>query len=129
MARRRLKTDTDQFAGAIGKYRPEFDQRVYEFMAQGNSIVQFAAHVGVHVDTVYNWAEQRPSFLEGLNRGRTASEAWWEHEYKKMMYIRDVNSPLVIRYMATRFKWTDRSATDHTSSDKTMSPTINVLFE
>lgn len=123
MARRRLRKDVDQTRGAIGKYRPEFKDRIYEYMAQGYSMVQFAAVIGVAVETLYNWAEQREDFREALQRARTASEAYWEEKYSTAMYSKDVNTGMFNRFMAARFKWSDRVETDHLSTDGSMTPT------
>jgi len=123
MARRRLRTEVDITRGALGKYRPEFIDRVYEFMAKGGSIVQFAASIGVATETVYNWAEQREDFAAALLRARTASEAYWEKQFTNSMYTKEANAGMFNRYMANRFKWTDKIETDHRSGDGSMTPT------
>lgn len=123
MARRRLRTEVDQTRGAIGKYRPEYCDRIYEFMATGASLAQFAALIGVAHETLNNWAEQRPEFAEAKKRAVTAAEAVWERKFTDAMYSKDVNTGMFNRYMAARFKWSDKIETDHRSGDGSMTPT------
>ena len=46
-------------------------------MAQGYTIETFAASVGVHRGTIYNWAENHEEFFDALNKGRELSFKWW----------------------------------------------------
>ena len=109
-------------AGRPTKYTNEIANRLYETMAQGDSITQFAVFEGIDRSTVYEWANKHPEFSDALMRGKQAGEAYWERELQHMMYNKDVNAPLVKLYFANRFDWHDRSAVDHTSSDQSMTP-------
>jgi len=105
------------------KYTDEMPDKLYEAMASGYSLTQFAAQECVDRTTVYEWISVHPEFSHAFTRGKQAGEAYWEGELQRMMYNKDVNAPLVKLYFANRFDWHDRSAVDHTSSDQSMSPT------
>lgn len=94
--------------GRPTKYDDDMPRRVYESLAAGRSITEWAASEGIDVAKVYDWEKAYPAFREGLSLGRQASQAHWEGELKKMMYMRNVNSPLVKLYFANRFGWHDR---------------------
>ena len=104
------------------KYTDEMPAVVLDFLAQGKSIAQFAASIGVHRSTIYEWAEHHPEFSDALSLAKESSEAYWENEIQGMMYSRDVNAPLVKLYMANRFGWSDKTEVDSKSSDGSMTP-------
>ncbi len=92
----------------VTKYKPEYVQKAYEYLASGKSIVQLARTLGVCRDTIYVWEKAYPDFKEALKVGRDHSQAHWEDELESMMYNREVNTGLVKLYFANRFKWLDR---------------------
>jgi transposase-like protein len=114
-------------AGRPTKYTDEAAKRLYDALASGKSVTQFAASEGVARSTVYKWAEEHKDFSDALSRGQEASQAYWETELQGMMYSRDVNAPLVKLYFANRFGWHDKSEVDNKSSDGSMQPTTIIL--
>ena len=108
--------------GRPTKYTEDMPKLVFDFMANGGSITQFAAHIGIARSKIYEWAKRHPDFGDALERAREASEAYWEKELQGMMYTREVNAPLVKLYMANRFGWHDKAEVDNRSSDGSMSP-------
>lgn len=107
--------------GRPEQYREEYCEDIVEFMAEGKSVTQWAARVGVLRCTVYEWAKRHPEFATALSLGKQAAEAIWQDRLEGMMFNKDVNSPLVKLYFANRFGWRDNQALDHTSSDGSMS--------
>ena len=102
-------------AGRPTKYQPEYCQETIDYLAQGKSVTQLSARIGVSKSTIYLWAEQNSEFSDALRAGQELSEAYWEGELVDMMRDRDVNAPLVKLYFANRFGWSDRQAHDHTT--------------
>ena len=97
---------------------------LYNAMAEGKSVTQFAAMIGVSRSTVYEWAEHHAAFSDALSRGKEAGQAYWETELQGMMYSREANAPLVKLYFANRFGWTDKQEVDNKSSDGSMTPKV-----
>lgn len=112
--------------GRPTKYKTEYRVKAIDFLAEGKSVTQLSAHMGVHKSTIYQWAKDYPEFSDALTRGRELSQAYWETELVEMMRDRNVNAPLVKLYFANRFGWHDKSAHDHTTSGEklTGSPII-----
>jgi hypothetical protein len=104
------------------KYTDKMPKALYDALAQGDSVTQFAASMGISRSTVYEWAEHHQAFSDALSRGQEASQAYWEGELRQMMYSRDVNAPLVKLYFANRFNWHDKAEVDNKSSDGSMTP-------
>jgi len=109
--------------GRPTKYTADMPSSLYNAMAEGKSVTQFAAMIGVNRSTVYEWAEHHKEFSDALSRGKEAGEAYWETELQGMMYNKEVNAPLVKLYFANRFNWHDKTEVDNRSSDGSMSPT------
>ncbi len=108
--------------GRPTKYTDDMPDAVFDALAEGLSVTEFAAQAGVTRSTVYEWAEHHPDFSDALSRGKEASQAYWEKELRGMMYNKDVNAPLVKLYFANRFHWHDKSEVDNKSSDGSMTP-------
>lgn len=104
------------------KYTDKMPAALYDALAQGDSVTQFAASMNVSRSTVYEWAEHHAAFSDALSRGQEASQAYWEGELRQMMYSREVNAPLVKLYFANRFNWHDKAEVDNRSSDGSMTP-------
>lgn len=100
--------------------------RLYNALASGQSVTQFAASEGVARSTVYKWADESQEFSDALSRGQEAGQAYWEGELQQMMRKKDVNAPLVKLYFANRFGWHDKSEVDNKSSDGSMTPQVQV---
>lgn len=66
-------------AGAPTLYRPEYCQLVIDEMKTGASVVSFAAKIGVHRETVFQWARTIPEFSASLKQAQQIAQAWWEN--------------------------------------------------
>ena len=108
--------------GRPTKYTSEMPSFLYECLAEGQSVTEFAVKAGVSKSTVYKWAEDYEEFSDALIRAREASQAYWENKLKSMMTDPKVNAPLVKLYFANRFNWNDKQSVDNTSSDGSMTP-------
>lgn len=101
-------------------YKPEFCNTVVELGKQGKSIAQMACQIGVHRDSLYEWAKQHEEFSDAFTRGTQESLAYWEQMGQEGAEgKREVNAPLWSRSMAARFPkdYTERKATELTGKD------------
>jgi hypothetical protein len=84
-------------------------------MAEGASITECAAEIRVSKQTIYNWAEEHPEFLDSLNEGRALCEAWWERQGRENLKDKDFNHVLWYMNMKNRHGWRDKH--EHTGAD------------
>ncbi len=64
--------------GRPSKYERRFCQIVVDEMAKGLSKEAVAGHLRISKQTLYNWAEEHPEFLDAINEGELASLYFWE---------------------------------------------------
>lgn len=113
-------------AGQPTKYRPEYCEKVVEFMSDGSSIVAFAAHLNVTRETVFEWARVHPKFSDSLNLAREKCQAWWEDQGKNSLIDQTrngdsdrFNDRLWKMNMVCRFQkdWSEKVKADENISD------------
>jgi hypothetical protein len=107
-------------------YKPEYCDLMIEMLSEGASFTEFRAAVGgVSRQTLSNWREQNPEFLDAYSRAEAIGQAYWEKRLRtEIMFDNKANAALVKLYFANRFNWHDKQATDHTSSDGSMKPSV-----
>lgn len=71
-------------SGRPSAYQESFCDEVISHMADGGSKASFAAKVGVHEDTVYEWIKVHPRFSESIKRGQAALETWFQELFQRM---------------------------------------------
>lgn len=118
--------------GRPSVYRKEFCNRVCELGAEGYSIAEMAADIGVTRQTLYEWADSKPEFSNAFTRARELSLSWWEAQARLGLYNRDgvsLNASLWSRSMAARFPADYTEKRDLVSSDGSMKPTTIILSD
>lgn len=65
--------------GRPTKYRKEYCSQIIDFMAQGKSLVQFAAEIGVNTDSIHEWRKVHSEFSVSVKKAEKASQAYWEN--------------------------------------------------
>jgi len=116
-------------AGRPSSYDPSYCERVIELGREGCSVVEMAADIGVHRNTLETmWTEAHPQFLEALTHARQLSQAWWERAGRIGMIENNINSSIWSRSMAARFPkdWREVKATELSGPDGSA---INVKAE
>lgn len=70
--------------GRPTEYRPEYCQLLIEHMRQGGSVRTFGAVTNPPVSrqTVYDWLDRYPAFLDAKNQGEPLAERFWEQLLK-----------------------------------------------
>lgn len=100
-------------------YLAEYCERVVDLGRQGKSVVQMACELGVHKDTLYQWAKVHPDFSDAFTYARQCAQAWWEDKGQGGLDQSGFNSSLWSRSMAARFPadYTERKQTELTGRD------------
>lgn len=100
-------------------YDPDYCEQAREFIAQGFSLTAFAGHLGVSRQTVYNWADQYPEFLDAVKTGQAGGVLWWERRNKEFAATGEGNATAIIFGLKNRAadEWRDVSRTEHTGAD------------
>lgn len=113
--------------GRPTKYKPEYCQLFDEFMSKGKSVKQFAAHLKVRRETIYQWAKDNEEFSNIFTQAKEYAEAYWEDELQTMMYDRNINAPLAKLYFANRFGWTDKPKEEEAPKQEQQKVVIEVI--
>lgn len=118
-------------AGRPSTYDESYCERVIELGKLGMSVVEMAADIGVHRNTIETtWPADHPQFLEAFTQARTHSQAWWESMGRVNLIMPQgsgqFQGSVWSRSMAARFPadWREKTATELTGADgKDLIPT------
>lgn len=106
--------------GRPSTYDPAYCDRVIEMGKQGYSVVEMAAEIGVHRNTLEtNWTAAHPEFLEAFTHAMQCSQAWWERAGRVGMIENNISAPIWSRSMAARFPkdWREVKGSEITGKD------------
>lgn len=97
-------------AGRPTKYRPEYCEMIIEHMAKGLSKEAFAGVIGIHKETIYNWAEANSEFSDAIKIGEAKCRVFWEQAGIDGMMgnIEGFNAASWVFNLKNRFGWRDR---------------------
>jgi hypothetical protein len=89
-------------------YLPEYCETVLELGREGMSVVEMAAEIGVHRETLEeNWPASFPEFSEAFTQAKQLSQAWWEKQGRVNLLMPQgggtFNGSVWSRSMAARF--------------------------
>lgn len=70
--------------GRPSKYKPEYCELVLADMAQGFSLTAFAGLIGTNRQTLLNWQEAHPEFLDAVTRGKALQLRAWEMDARNI---------------------------------------------
>jgi hypothetical protein len=85
------------------EYKQEYCEQVIEYGKQGKSVAWMAAELGVCKQTLHNWAEAHPEFLDAFTRAKLEAQRWWEDAGQNGMVAPGFNASIWSRSMAARF--------------------------
>lgn len=97
------------------KYDPAYCEQIVEHMADGASVLSFAAEIDVARSTINEWATQHPEFSEALIRGKAKCAAWWERTARGVASTGTGNAPMCIfglKNMSSE-DWRDKTEVAH----------------
>lgn len=104
-------TEPSAPVGRPTAYKPEYCDLIVEKQAQGWSLAEFAASVGVSRPTIDNWAAANPEFFEALSRAKAAEQSWWERAGREALYADKFQAAVWKKSVEARFRedYTERS--------------------
>lgn len=68
--------------GRPSSYDPGYCDAVVEFGREGESLTGIAVKLGVSKQTVYNWMDEFPDFMDAIEKARACAQGWWEDTLK-----------------------------------------------
>jgi hypothetical protein len=104
-------------------YRQEYCEQVIDFGKQGKSVAWMAAELGVSKQTLHNWTEAHPEFLDAFTRAKLESQRWWEDAGQTGLVMAPgsgtFNGSVWSRSMAARFPedWREQKGVELTGKD------------
>ena len=101
--------------GRPSAYDPAYCADVIELGKAGKSKAQMCAYFDISRQTIDNWAEANPEFLEALTRAMAHCQAWWEDQAQKGMLLPGFNAAVWKKSMEARFRddYTERQEHQH----------------
>lgn len=109
-------------AGRPTDYRPEYCKQIIEQGKLGKSVVQMANHFDVVKQTLFDWSDKHPEFLDAFRKAKQFSQEWWESVGQThLIEVKDgekINAGLYAKSMAARFPddWREKTETKHTGA-------------
>ena len=95
--------------GRPTKYSPKLCALLPSMFANGESVSEVCAELGIHKDTFFEWVKTYKDFSDSYKKGLELSEAWWTKLGRSGAMGRTKIQPATwIFNMKNRFKWTDR---------------------
>ena len=93
-------------------------------MEQGYSTTALAGRFRVSRQTLYDWMDAHPEFLDAVKEGQAASAIWWEDCLRTSAMTGNGNATSAIFGLKNRATddWRDRRDIDLSSKDGSMSP-------
>lgn len=103
------------------KYEPSYCDVVVELGKAGKSVAQMCANFDISRQTIDNWAEAHPEFLEALSRAKMHAQSWWEDQGVSGMTADKFNAAVWKKSMEARFRedYTERQEIDHSGKIET----------
>ena len=89
--------------GRPSLYDPAHCDTAIEAGRAGKSLAWIAAELGVCKQTLHNWSNEYPEFLDALTRAKLLSQRWWEDTGQANMTAPGFNGSVWSRSMAARF--------------------------
>lgn len=107
--------------GRPSLYNHTFCDRIQELARDGMGPTEMAVELGVHRDSLYEWAKVHPEFSDAFTRARQICQAWWEKQGRLGLTLQGFNASLWSKNMACRFReeWTEQTKTELTGANGT----------
>lgn len=105
--------------GRPSDYDPAYCDLLAEHYRDGYSFESFGGVVGVSKQTLYNWCEAHPEFLDAKKTYETASQLAWEKRLRSLATSGEGNATAIIFGLKNRApdNWRDVKATELTGKD------------
>ena len=118
-------------AGRPSKYQLRFCEDVLAWGAEGWSLTEMAAEIGVARSNFYEWMTAHPEFQDAITRAREKSQAWWEKQGRLGMTADKFNATVWAKNMNCRFPddWRDVVRQEQTGANGGPVETVNRVIK
>jgi hypothetical protein len=89
--------------GRASKYDPEHCMTIRLLAQDGKFPEEWAAHIGVHMGTLRNWANTHPEFREAVLIARVLITTWWTDRARKYAEGKKGNQLVLVEVLRKRF--------------------------
>lgn len=105
--------------GRPSDYDPAFCDLLADHFNEGYSFESFGGVVGVSKQTLYNWCEAHPEFLDAKKTFETSSQLAWEKRLRSLATSGEGNATAIIFGLKNRASdsWRDVKAQEITGRD------------
>lgn len=102
-------------AGRPTDYREEHCDSVIEWGKLGKSRAWISAELSICRQTLANWEDAHPEFLDAMTRAKLFSQRWWEDAGQNGMTSDKFNATVWAKNMNCRFRdeWVDKQEVQH----------------
>lgn len=103
-------------AGRPTDYKPAYVDEVIAHLGEGYTLAAFAGQIGAARQTVYDWADAHPEFLDAIKKGRAKGQGVWEKRLASQAVTGEGNTAAIIFAMKNLYQddWADRIVNEHT---------------
>lgn len=105
--------------GRPSTYDPAYCEDVVTYGKAGKSVAWIATELDVCKQTLFNWMDAHPEFLDAMTRAKLWAQRWWEDKGQDGMEQQGFNASVWSRSMAARFPddWREVKGTELTGKD------------
>lgn len=100
--------------GRPSAYKPEYCDRVIEFLSDGYSLTAFAGEIGVARSSIFKWALENDEFSDAVKVGQAKATLWWERANRTLAISGAGNATACVFGLKNRAPddWRDMKATE-----------------
>lgn len=104
--------------GDVGRptdYDPAYCEAVIEYGRAGKSRAWIASELCVVRQTLHNWEDAHPEFLDAMMRAKDLAQRWWEDAGQDGLADPKFNASVYGKSMAARFPedWREKAEVSH----------------
>ena len=115
-------------AGRPTEYSPSMKREIVELMASGLSLTAAAAELGFVKQTIYNWAEKDPEFMDAIKLGQGKRTLFLEKSLLAAESGPVVTSRIFALKNSAPDEWREKVTQEHVGKDETpLIPETNEL--
>lgn len=98
-----MTTEHKNPEGRPTDYKSEYCVRVIELGKTGASLAEIASELDVVRQTVYDWQDAHPEFLDAITRARQEAKVWFERKGRTGLETPGFNASLWAKQVSCRF--------------------------
>jgi transposase len=101
-------------AGRPSEYDAAYCKEAEAFLSEGFSVAALAGKLGVAKQTIYNWIDAHPEFMDAVKVGQAKAVLWWEERNRHMAVTGEGNATLIVFGLKNRAsdEWRESKSTE-----------------